>query len=81
MTLEEALDRILELEDKVKSATEENAGLKTAKAELETRVSSLQEHNQKLFLRCTIKDEPADDKDTERPPSLDDVAALIMKGE
>ena len=49
MTLEEAQSKILELEEKIN----DYENLKVELEKKEERIKSLEEHNQKLFLRAT----------------------------
>ena len=53
MNLEEAQDKILELEDELKTIKEQCINQQVSIEELTKRNLNLQEHNQKLFLRVT----------------------------
>lgn len=63
MTLEEAQDKILELEESKKQLETEKEALTTQLNESKERILSLQEHNQKLFLKLTSEPEkPEEDE-------------------
>ncbi len=75
MTLEEMQNRIIELEKTNKdlesnynTLNEQNSNLTKELTETKEsnkkRIEELQEHNQKLFLKVTHKEEPKEDKNT-----------------
>ena len=68
MTIEEAKVKILELEDTIKTLTNDNENFKTQFEEKEKRVKELEEYNQKLFLRATAtqKEEKKEEKFTSK---------------
>lgn len=80
MTLEELQAKVLELEEQNKLITEERDNLKKSSEDLNKRITDLQEHNQKLFLKLT-KEEPQKEEEKESIKSLEDVAIDIMKGD
>lgn len=53
MTIEELQSQLLELKEQHKAIIEENNTLKTTVEQSTKRISDLQEHNQKLFLKVT----------------------------
>ncbi len=57
MTLEEALARIVELEENIAALETQTATLTEDITAKDTRITELQEHNQKLFLKITTKEE------------------------
>ena len=78
MSEEEMRARIVELEEANKNLTSELESLKTSNDEKDKKIVSLQEHNQKLFLKVTtpIEKTPVEKTDEEL---VNDVCESILK--
>lgn len=80
MTLEEAQDKILELQDDLAKVTGERDTLSQDKDQLTNRVKDLEERNQRLFNRLPVSgaetdnDDGDDNDDEEEPETLEDYA-------
>lgn len=68
MTLEEAQQQILELKEELQTAQDVAQSHIENNKILTQRVASLQEHNQKLFLRITQEAEPTEPTEPEVSP-------------
>ncbi len=75
-TVEEAQEAYLEQEEVIKQINSDNENLKQNLAEKEQRILSLQEANQKLFLRVTNEPE----EETEETLSFEDLAEKFLGG-
>lgn len=78
-TLEELQEKVLELEDNIKAKDEQITALEGQIKEKDERVLSLQEHNQRLFLRLQA-DEPSDQDDKPEPVATMEEIANKYKG-
>lgn len=76
-TIEEAQEAYLEQEEVIKQINTDNENLKQNLAEKEQRILSLQEANQKLFLRVTNEPEK---EETEETLSFEDLAEKFLGG-
>lgn len=76
-TVEEAQEAYLEQEEIIKQINADNENLKQNLAEKEQRILSLQEANQKLFLRVTNEPEK---EETEETLSFEDLAEKFLGG-
>lgn len=76
-TVEEAQEAYLEQEEVIKQINADNENLKQNLAEKEQRILSLQEANQKLFLRVTNEPEK---EETEETLSFEDLAEKFLGG-
>ena len=76
-TIEEAQEAYLEQEEVIKQINSDNENLKQNLAEKEQRILSLQEANQKLFLRVTNEPER---EETEESLSFEDLAEKFLGG-
>lgn len=76
-TVEEAQEAYLEQEEVIKQVNADNENLKQNLAEKEQRILSLQEANQKLFLRVTNEPEK---EETEETLSFEDLAEKFLGG-
>lgn len=63
-TLEELQEALLQVQEELKNTKEQLTGLNTTLAEKDTRITELQEANQKLFLRVTT---PMKDQEDDKP--------------
>lgn len=82
MTLEEAQERILELEDQLAQADITNETLSQHNEDLQRDVDSLRTLNQKYFNKLIAQEEEdGKDEDEEEPeiPSCEDFAKDILK--
>lgn len=77
MTLEEAQSKILELEEKIN----DYENLKVELENKEERIKSLEEHNQKLFLRATSSLKVEEPKEEFKSDLLGDYAKLLSDEE
>jgi len=62
MTIEELQEKLLAETEKANAAAAEAEALKKQVADSEARITSLQEHNQKLFLKITTKTDDSKSK-------------------
>lgn len=76
-TVEEAQEAYLEQEEIIKQINADNENLKQNLSEKEQRILSLQEANQKLFLRVTNEPEK---EETEETLSFEDLAEKFLGG-
>lgn len=84
MNLEELQNELLELREKVKELTSELESTKTDNTAKDDRIKSLEEHNQKLFLKATSSTSKQDDKienDNFASDILGDYAKLLSDDE
>jgi ribosomal silencing factor RsfS len=81
MTLEEAQDLILKLKEEKKALEVKNIDYANKEKETEKRITELQEHNQKLFLKLTTEPETEGEEEGEKAPSIEELSEKILKGE
>jgi len=77
MTIEELQEKLLAETEKANAAAAEAEALKKQVADSEARITSLQEHNQKLFLKITTK---TDDSKSEQKLTIKELVEK-MKGD
>ena len=79
MTIEELQQQLLEAQDKMKEKDELITNLTTENNDYKSKIASLQEHNQRLFLR--LQTGPAEDHQEEPPaPPTYEETAMKYKG-
>ena len=74
MTLEELQNEVLTLKDQIKTVEVERDTLKGSVEESTRRITELQEHNQKLFLKLT---QPEDNNDESQKPDIIEFAKTL----
>lgn len=62
MTLEELQAQVLDLQEQIKTVQQERDFYKTETETSNQRISELQEHNQKLFLRLTSPEQKQEEE-------------------
>lgn len=78
MTLEEAQERILELEEQVTTLTNERDQTRETLTETEKHLQEVRDLNHKYFLRLSSQADPdPDDKDDEPVPTCEEFAATL----
>ena len=80
MTLEEAQDKILELEEIKKTLETEKEALTNQLNESKERILSLQEHNQKLFLKLTSEPQQAPEEEEGKIQTCEEFAKSYEGG-
>ena len=81
MTFEELQEAYLKLQEDYKTAQSNNETLSADNESMRARVTELQEHNQKLFLRITSPSNEKKEEDEEKPKSTEDLSKeLLEKG-
>lgn len=82
MTLEELQAELLKTQEQLATLSTENEAMKTTIEDKTKREKELEEHNQKLFLRVTTKQEPKETVETVVPSCIDeDTYKLLNKRE
>jgi chromosome condensin MukBEF MukE localization factor len=77
LTEEELQAEILKLQDENKTLKTTNETLTADKEKLGTRITELQEHNQKLFLKLTTTEQPEKKDKPDEPQALEDFAKTL----
>lgn len=79
MTLEEAQAEILKLKEDVTALTKDKELLNEEKKKSDQRITDLQEHNQKLFLKVTTQIEDPKKKEEDKPVQTPEEFAKTIK--
>lgn len=79
MNEEELRAKVVELEEKLKELASENENFKNAISEKDERINSLQEHNQKLFMKVTTPIVTEENKEKTQDEKLEDLCSEILK--
>lgn len=77
MNIEELQEKVLQLEEHVKSLTQENENYITQLNDKDNRIKDLEEYNQKLFLRATASIKEEKPKEDFKSKLLGDYANLL----
>lgn len=75
MELEELQNKLLEAQDKIKELEQVNTTLTTENTQYKQKITDLQEHNHRLFLRLQVGPEPTTKtEEVIPPPTYEDIA-------
>ena len=77
MNIEELQEKILQLEEQLKSLTQDNENYINQMNEKDNRIKELEEYNQKLFLRATSSIKEEKPKEEFKSKLLGDYANLL----
>lgn len=73
-TVEELQEELLNLQEQLKAKEELITALEGQNQDKDNRILSLQEHNQRLFLRLQADDLPTQEDKEEPVPTMEDIA-------
>jgi len=77
MNVEELQEKVLQLEEQLKSLTQDNENYLTQMNDKDNRIKELEEYNQKLFLRATSSIKEEKPKEEFNSKLLGDYAKLL----
>ena len=77
MNVEELQEKVLQLEEQLKSLTQDNENYLNQMNDKDNRIKELEEYNQKLFLRATSSIKEEKPKEEFKSKLLGDYASLL----
>ena len=77
MNVEELQEKVLQLEEQLKSLTQDNENYLNQMNDKDNRIKELEEYNQKLFLRATSSVKEEKPKEEFKSKLLGDYASLL----
>ena len=77
MNVEELQEKVLQLEEQLKSLTQDNENYINQMNDKDNRIKELEEYNQKLFLRATSSIKEEKPKENFKSKLLGDYASLL----